>query len=366
LFALVLPSGCSSSLVRSQSPDSDELSHQDAAADEEYHLVGDLARAWGMNWVRVEGLALITGLKGTGSDPPPSPRRSHLLSEMQTRDVDNPERWLASPDTALAIVYGYLRPGIRKGERFDVAVKVPHRSKTTSLRSGFLMLTRLREMAVLDNAIHSSLDLGLAQGDVLVDALYREGEDGEVSGRVLGGGIAKQQRDLGLVVRKSYSSVQTSSMIASAINARFFTYEGGGKSQVATPKRDNFIDLKVAPRYRKNPDRYMAVVRSIAISETPAERAERIVLLGKKLLEPTSAASAALELEAIGEDALEVLRTGLDAPDRLVRFYAAEALAYLEDERAAKPLGELAREDLAMRRRALTALAVMDHVDAYE
>jgi len=61
-----------------------------------------------------------------------------------------------------------------------------------------------------------------------------------------------------------------------------------------------------------------------------------------------------------------VLLKGLDSPNTEVRFYAAEALAYLDREEAAEVLGRIAPDISAFRWHALTALAAMDHVVAYE
>jgi len=49
-----------------------------------------------------------------------------------------------------------------------------------------------------------------------------------------------------------------------------------------------------------------------------------------------------------------------------VRFYSAEALAYLDKTEAAEPLGQIAREEPAFRVYALAALSAMDDVGAYD
>jgi hypothetical protein len=85
-------------------------------------------------------------------------------------------------------------------------------------------------------------------------------------------------------------------------------------------------------------------------------------LLEKKLQEPATAATAAIQLEAIGVDAIPSLKQGLASSDPEVRFYAAEALAYLDQSEAAPVLGQAARDESAFRWHALTALATMTHV----
>src|SRR6185503_5581370 len=108
------------------------------------------------------------------------------------------------------------------------------------------------------------------------------------------------------------------------------------------PERDDFLSLTVAPRYKNNLARYLRVIRNIPLRENPIERVERLQLLEKKLIEPTSSAQASLQLEAIGIEAIGTLKQGLRSSDPEVRFYAAEALAYLDQPEAAAPLSEAA------------------------
>jgi flagellar basal body P-ring protein FlgI len=354
--------GCSNMLTRGQSP---EL---DAEAEEGPELVGDYTRPWGLNWVRLESVALVTNLPNTGSDPPPGEARSRLIAEMMSHEVRGADKVLASPATSLVLCTAYLPPGVQKGDVFDVEVRVPSRSETSSLRGGWLMQTRLRQMQVLAGQVHSGSVDGLAQGDLLVDAVFEGSDDKvlETRARVLGGGVSAITRPMGLMVAKDGASIRMATMIGAAVNSRFYTFDAGVKKGVAVPKRDNYIDLAVSPRYKHNLARYLRVVRNIAVRENPVQRIERMQLLEKKLLEPTSAPLASLQLEAIGPEATATLKGGLASSDPEVRFYAAEALAYLDQPEAAAPLGQAARDEAAFRWHALTALASMTHVTALD
>ena len=84
-----------------------------------------------------------------------------------------------------------------------------------------------------------------------------------------------------------------------------------------------------------------------------------------KLLDPVTAAEAAIKLEAIGKPAIDVLIAGAQSHDPKVQFYAAEALAYLDRREAAEPLGKAAH-NAAFRSQALTALSVMHDSAAYD
>ena len=357
--------GCVAPLFsRFQSPDEPEPTYE---YEEKTVFVGDLTAPFGINALKVESVALVTELEGTGSNPPPGPVLERLQAEMLTHKVDNHAQLLALPSTSLVLVRGYIPPGAQKGDRFDVEVYLPGRSETTSLRGGWLLKSRLREIRVMGASVHTGNVAALAAGPVLVDALFESSDDKirELKGRVLGGGEVLTPRTLGLVVRDEHSSILTSSKIGSAINARFHSTFQGKRKGAANPTTDNYIELQVHPTYKQNLTRYLQVVRKIVVDETAAERTERLMALERRLLDPASAARAALELEAIGSDGVRVLQKGLAINDPEVRFYSAEALAYLDSADAAEPLRDAARLR-AFRWRALTALATMDHVAAYD
>jgi flagellar basal body P-ring protein FlgI len=361
--------GCTSTLFNTASSKSAlDLDDFESEDDQMVRLVRDYVVPWGTNYVVLEGVALVTGLDQNGSDPPPSAQRSALLNEMQTHDVRNPNFVLASPDTSLVLVRAFLPPGVRKGDRIDVEVRVPARSETKSLENGWLMQTRLREVAVLDDSVRTGRVSALAEGPVTIDRVFSDSDDKvrEVRGRVLGGAVSMTSRSLGLMVRSENHSIRTATLIGAAINARFFTHDRGIKRGVATPKRDNYIELEIHPRYKHNLARYMRVIRSLAVNESAAERVARFELLEQKLLEPASSAPAALQLEAIGKESVRILHQGLKSNDPEVRFYAAEALGYLDDAAAAEPLGQIARDEPAFRWHAIAALSAMDHISAHE
>lgn len=347
--------------MRSQSPE------EITAAVPETKLIGAIAVPDGMQPVAVESVALVTGLANTGSDPAPGPERSELLDEMQKRGVANPNHILEDSSTSLVMVRGYLRAGVQEGDRFDLEVRVPSRSETSSLRDGWLMETRLREMAALGNSVREGNTLALAGGAILVDpAAEASGDKVLLSrGRVLGGGMALKSRPLRLVLKPDHRSVRNSAAIETALNRRFHSFTNGVKRGIAKAKTDEYVQLTVHPRYKDNIPRYVQVVRAVAIKESASEESERLKLLEKQLLDPITADSASLKLEAIGKAGSDVLAKGLESDDSLVRFYSAQSLAYLDDRRAVPPLAEACGEP-AFRVYALSALGAMDDFSAAE
>jgi flagellar basal body P-ring protein FlgI len=364
-LALAVTGGCTAPFLN-DSPRRDPL----ASSPEEpsLRLVGDFAGPWGLNYKKIESVALVTNLDFTGSDPPPDSYRNYLLGEMQGREVKDPQQLLASERTSLVLLTAYLPPNVQKGDAIDVEVYVPPKSTTASLRGGWLMPARLRELASFRGQIRRGSESGLAQGNVVVDSIFAgdRGKTNEVRGLVPGGGVSLETRKLGLRVRRDDVSIETTSVIGAAVNARFHTYDRGVKRGVAEPKNDHYVELLVPPRYRQNLVRYVSVVRAIPLRESPLERQERLLRLEQELLTPESSAAASLSLEAIGRDATSVLNKGLASSDVQVRFHAAEALSYLDVPAAAPVLTLAARQETAFRRAALAALGSMDHVQAYE
>lgn len=329
--------------------------------------VGETARPHGLGNIAVESVALVTGLPGTGSDPPPSQQRQALLEEMKKRKVKNPNQWLASNSTSIVLVRAVLAPGVQQGDPVDIEVRVPSRSKTSSLDGGWLMETKLREVAILDQAVRSGHVRSVAQGPVLVDSLLHDSGDevANVRGRVLGGGIATKSRPLGLMLRGDHHSVSISKLVGAAVNNRFDTYVHGKRQGAATPKTDKFIELTIHPRYRNNLIRYLRVIEQIKLRESPEQQLARLKTLEGDLIVPATSSLAALKLEAIGEEATETLLRGLQSPSAEVRFYAAEALAYLDHASAARHLSQSAHEP-AFRSRALLALGAMSRLEAHD
>ena len=363
-LAGTLAAGCAGPAIRSQSPELEAL----AAMEADTRLVGDYAMPWGLNSQRIERAALITGLAGTGSDPAPGPQRQLLLTDMQERGVVEPNTLLASPSTSLAWVSAYLPPGIRKGDRFDVYVEVPADSETTSLAGGWLMETRLSEMALLGNAMREGRPVGIAAGQLLVDPVTNGTLDSvsRLRARVPGGGVSLTTRTIGLIIAPEHRSVAMAKRLGDCINRRFQAVVRGSKRGAATPKTDRYIELQIPALYRHNLARFVRVVRCLAVIEPPGGRHQRLELLSRQLADPVTAPAAALRLEAIGKEAIPTLRAALDSKDAEIRFVAAEALAYLDESVAAAQLAAAAATMRSARPAALAALGVLDDANGID
>jgi hypothetical protein len=373
-LVLALFVGCQElSLFRTQSPDWNDDDEDEHKTAEEYkpELVGNYAVITGNNVIAIHGVGLVVGLDNTGEDPPASAYRSQVLKEMQAKGVKNPNAILADPKTAIVQLTAYLPADIQKGQPFDVEVRFPPESNATSLAGGWLLETHMTEAAMLDGVERKGHEMGRVSGPILVTASKSEKVDnGELAGvlrrgRILGGGIALKDRPLGMYLRNDFRSVRNSRRIADVIGRRFHYYDRGIKKPMADAKTDQYIVLKVHPRYKDNYPRYMQVIRNIAFRETPVQQHDRVERLKEELLTPKSSARAAIQLEAIGAATAPILKSALSSADPECRFYAAEALAYMGEDAGAVELGKAARDEPAFRVYALAALASLDEAASF-
>ncbi len=369
LFTVGL-TGCAEIInFRSQTPDEDEIIDLENNAVETDYLAKMITIA-GTQAMEVKGVGLVTGLDGTGGDPPPSIYRSWLLDDMRRRKVRNPNQILRDPNTALVVVRAYIPPVVKKGDEFDVEIALPPNSDATSLRGGWLMECLLTEQAIVPGRrLLKGHTWATAKGAVLVSAASEE--DSDVStllkrGRVLGGGKSRKERTLGVYLQSKYISFRNARRVENRINQRFFGYKHGQRKGLATAKTDEYIQLDVQENYKNNHARYLQVVRQIAFRENTVQERERLVRLQEEMMYPPQAAISALRLEAIGKNAVPYLKQVLqDSPSLEVRFYAAEALAYLGDNSGAETLIQAAREERAFRVFALAALSIIDDTVSY-
>ncbi len=361
--------GCQKLSLRSQNPDDEDVKPP------ETQFVKDQVTVSGLHPITIESVGLVTNLDGTGGDPPPSMYRTMLITDMRKRGVQNPNAVLNDPRKALVLIRAAVPPVIEVGDRFDIEVVLPENTEASSLKGGYLMEAYLSEQAMVPGGRTASGHvLARAEGPILLS--MGEGESASRGsalkrGKILGGGkytggLVKKERTLGLYVRSDIRSVRTTKKIADQIGKRFNYHEHGIKKPLAEAKTDQLVELKIHPRYKENYIRYVRVVRAIALDETAIERKERMERLRKSLLEPDTAMKSATELEAIGDDAILILKEGLKSSDPEVRFYSADALAYLGQTAGTAELAQAARNEPAFRVFALAALTTLGTPEARE
>ncbi|MCA9054517.1 MAG: flagellar basal body P-ring protein FlgI, partial [Planctomycetaceae bacterium] len=345
-------------------PDEEVVENAKAAINgEDGHsrFVGDyITVRRGLQMFVVEGVGLVTGLQGTGSDDGP-PFREIMLDDMRRRRFPRPEEFLRSPDTCLVLVRAYIPPLVRQGDRLDVELRVPEGSSTSSLQGGTLLECHLTEVAyAAGRGRMEGRVLAKAIGPILGPNIGETDDDGQfLVGQIPGGAVyVGEDRDLSVSLKRDYANYRMSTRIAKRIGERFFDYDRAGiQRPLAEAKTHSRIDVQVHSRYRDNYPRYLQCIRNITLKDSAVERNLRMQQVTRQLLVGPTAAQAAIQLEAIGREAIPFLKAGLKADNLESRFYSAEALAYLGDTSGVKVLRETAEQEPAFRVYALAGLS---------
>jgi hypothetical protein len=347
----------------------------------EYPVVGDVTAVHGLEAIKVEGLGLVVGLSDTGGDPPPGYFRDRILEMMRKRDVHQPEKLLASKQVAAVVLRAYVPAGVRKDDKIDVEVyTIPGDDRTVSLKGGRLLPSELSEVLLTKKGVLGGKKIVKVEGPVLINEgpaprsqpdASRAGfvkDEGDVapgsaaedvarrSGRILGQGVVQIDRDFIITINREFRSGRRAKELAAFINYRFHSTDKDGRQiGLAKAKDDRQVELVLAEAYRLNFLRYLNVVRRIPLID--ASRIGASKTLHAQLLAPSTSYEAALRLEALGPASVTVLKDGLGHPSQLVRFSAAEALAYLGDGRGINELSGIAEKEALYRPYALAGLA---------
>lgn len=327
--------------------------------------VGELAAVFRGGETRIIGVGLVSGLPDTGGDSDGSYYRTRLVEEMRKAGVENPNTLLAkNKSLALVVVRGVVSTGVDPKDRLDVELELPPGSQATSLAGGYLMKTRLGEVMLgTDSRVHDGPDLAFAEGPVMIG--NAKNLDNPKVGRVLGGMRVKKEVPYNLVIRDKHRSLSAARMLEDVVNRRFHQRDGVDDKGMARAKTDGFLIIRVPTIYHQNQDHYFRVVQSLHMGDSPELRAKRIEEWSRELLDPRTSGATALKLEGLGPSASEALIPGLSSPNAQVRFFAAEALAYLDNPAGVEALGETAVELPEFRAYALAALAAMTNDAAH-
>jgi hypothetical protein len=372
------------------------LQKEDEAAREkevEIKTVGDVTEVSNAGPTVVSGVGLVTGLEGTGGGTPPGSYRTMLENELKKKGLENIREILESENNALVLVSAQIPAAAHKGDPLDVDVTLPPQSKAKSLRGGYLQecvlfnydttkninpnyegANRYLQGHILAKA-KGPLVVGLGDGDEAVKLRH---------GRVWGGAVSLIDRPFYLTLKNDQQFARIANAVAERLNQTFyedgrkrllvlgqvtdrigdrFSGPGGkaaGSGLVAKAVNRGAVYARVPWEYRHNPARYLRVARLVPLQDTPEVHSLYRKRQEEKLLDPAQTMSAALRLEALGQESIPGLKAGLKSAHPLVRFCAAESLTYLGTPSGAEELARLARNQPNLRAYCLTALASLN------
>ena len=313
----------------------------------------------------ISEFGLVVHLEGTGgSRLVPNPVKAYMIREMVKNGFGSPsiqgerrmqpEQVLEDPDVAIVAVYGFLPPGARKGQRFDVHAKMLDQrgssddKRPLSLAHGLLYRTELKVGGADFRSPGAAVNVwGVARGPIFVNPAFalRGPEQETASGRaslrngtILDGGRVEQDRPI--VVKLRQPQLSLSRAVQIRIDNAFHD------NTVAQALNEAIVELYVPDKFRDDWQHFTKVVQHMYLNGSEAfsrAKAKELVQEALKPGAPLQDISYCWEaLDAFALPALQPLLT--DArPD--VRFAAARAAAYIGDPTGA---AEAALFDMAL------------------
>lgn len=360
---------------------------EDAPADPDaFATVGMKTMPSNTEPIQVSGVGLVYRLQpGAGSSAPPGSWRQMLEGNLRKQQFTGIKELLDDPNrtTSLVLVSALIPPGARKGDPIDLQITVPDECKTRSLKGGILFacdLVNFDTTGNLTSITHQGRPTG-PQGGLVLGSTWAKAEGPLVAGvfvpngakpehdartgepeyrvaRVWGGGRVVESRPYFFLMNPADQTIRMAAMVAERLNATFDA-TADPKHKIAQFKSREVVLVNVPAAYRHNHHRFLLVARQVPLVPVASDSVYRRKL-EEELLEPATALTAAIRLEALGGESRRALRVGLESPSPWVRFAAAEALAYLGQTDGTGELAKLAEEHPALRAHCLKALASMD------
>ncbi|UCG47222.1 MAG: flagellar basal body P-ring protein FlgI [Phycisphaerales bacterium] len=294
--------------------------------------IGSLGQVLSTPLVAVEGYGLVGGLKGTGSAECPTRVRAYLARYIATQlpqhriDV---ARLIASPDTAVVSVQGLMPAIASTGRSFDVRVTALSGTQTTSLDGGWLYRA---ELLPAGRFVIGARVAGTAAGPVFINKIDESAADLR-TGYVPGGGRVAEELSVNLVLREP--DYRLTGLIRDLLNERF----GEGTARAIMAAR---IELRVPPRYRRQPEKFFAMVAAMYLGRTEELVAERINSFVRKLAVSDDKYAAEIALETIGSASLGKVGILLNSSREDVRLHAARCMLNLGSDKGLGALYDIA------------------------
>ncbi len=311
--------------------------------------------------LRVSGFGLVVNLSGTGDTQAPNQVREYMIKQMQKHGFGNlnlpgfgdvsPEKVLNDKmqRTAIVRVDGFIPPGARKNQQFDVQVSALQNSNTTSLHRGLLYTTDLapRGADPFNPGAAGINTWARVSGSIFVNPTFALNEAevtgpqkrGLLTGVVMGRGINIEDRPLVLKLR------QPDRRIARLIEKRI--QEKFQNSRVASMQSEGDIFVYVPEAYGLDWERFAGVVTHLYLNPTndfAILKARQLAQVAKQEREKAPLLNMTYCWEAMGAAVLPEIRDlyTSDSPD--VAYAAARAGAYLGDSAAEQTLARIARQ----------------------
>src|SRR5687768_7465582 len=353
-FGLVLTPGCSRKVQYKKPVERYAREPEKKVAPFLKDTIFERTRLDNTGYAQFSGYGLVANLDNTGGSEAPGPVREFMIKQMQQHrfgsqnqpgfeDV-SPQRVLADPRFAIVRVDGFLPPGIREGDFFDVHVSALPESSVTSLARGDLYRTDLRTRGTDARNLGGPVNVwARAQGPVFVNPAYalKTGNDPEARrslrhGIVMDGGNALTSRPITLRLLQPQRSM--------ARRMEFRIDDFFQDSSVASAQDEGIVYLYCPAKYKGDWQHFAGVVSHLYLRDSEGHNAAKAKELAAEAVKP---GARLLQIsycwEGLGAFGLPFYKELMSHPDSAVAFYAARAAAHVGDPVAPEALNRIAR-----------------------
>jgi Flagellar P-ring protein len=303
----------------------------------------------------ISGFGLVARLHNTADNTlVPQSVRSYIVREMVKRGFGSklqpgyedmqPEDMLRSQSVSIVRVDGFIPPGARKGDRFDIQVAALPGTNTTSVAHGVLYRTEMKVNGAFVQDPGYAIDVvGFGEGPVFVNPEYAleapttQSDKAKASlryGLIMNGGLCMDYRPLLLRLRQPQRSLARA--IELLIEQRFASTRESPTDKISAAKDEGIVYVQVPPSFHGDWQHFAGIVSHMYLETRPGV----IALKAKALVDEAQKPDAPLMdisycWEAIGTPALEHIEPLLSSDQPDIRFAAARAAAYIGSDPAA-------------------------------
>jgi hypothetical protein len=333
-----------------------------------FSTVGETCKIMGVEPLGCSGLGLVSGLRGNGADK--SNIDPRVLSDVKKALMVEEGRTLAEAkdlvegrDSSIVNVVGVIAPGAPNGSAFDVYVQPV--DSAVSLGGGYLHRVALQDYVTMETVSFPAPLAGKSEKKLQTIprrtiahaagpvATQTQGADviaadaDSRTGVVFEGGRYENERILLLALGGRRASPNHALLIEYLINQRFGNVgrdPGSPAMSYATATTSDRVTVRVPAIYRKYVQRFADVLRHIGGSYYYGPpQASDLQKLASRLASADQKGKyeAATELEAVGAASISSLEPLVTSSDEWTAFYAAQTLAYLDDQAGADKVFEL-------------------------
>lgn len=312
----------------------------------------------------VSAYGLVAHLRNTGDcNNVPSRVREWMNKQLIKRGFGqlheglgefNPEAMLNDPSFAIVRVDGFIPPGTRKNQTFDVMVSAPADSTTSSLAHGQLYDSNLGANGANPADPNVINVFAIARGPIFVNPAYStrnttksEGAANSLRyGVVMDGGHALS--DWPIVLRLRQPQMAMARAIDNRINQRFQGIADKKRQNdkgycVAEARDEGTICIWVPASYQGDWEHLIGIITHLYTDGSPENTVLKARMLADEAVKPDAKLlDISYAWEGLGEKALPFIQPLMISSKQDVAFAAARAAAFLGDASAVDVLIRMA------------------------